>query len=1382
MRSRGVFAGILLAASAFGGATRHEIRLNGSWDCVSVTQSPDGVTAPTGPARKVAVPGYLSGHDYVSSWVGRSFDAPEAMRGHRLKLRFGGVKYDSRVHLNGKHVGGHFGGYEPFELDVTDAVRFGEKNLLAVECRDWTGVFTPGRVDFSKVSGWDSIRGAPRDKILAPIGGLYGLYGIWDDVTLVSHPAVYIQDFFIKPSVRRGELVVHYTLANESAADAEVELSATVEDAGRSVLSVPKANVTIPAGKTATATLRQPWPNPHLWSHVDPHLYVLKSEIGNRKSEIRDEVATRFGFREFWCEGPDFYLNGSKIHLLASSGWPPHEPRTREQIADFWRGLKACGCVAFRTHTQPWPAAWYDVADEVGILVCVEGAVWNDDEVYRVNDQAFWDNYAQHLQAMVARDRNHPSVVMWSLENEFTGGRVNDNTPFPKEQLIRLGKLVKQLDPTRPIIYESDGDPGGVADVIGIHYPHEYPDYTCWPNEAYWLDKPSPGSGGGGIFLDGEKEFLWKRNKPLYIGEFLWVPSSDPSWHTVFFGDDAYLDYHRYRNLAKAESWKMAILGYRHFGVSGICPWTVTEGGPLDETNVLWQAHKYAYQPIAAYCLDYDRRFYSGEKVARRVEVFNDILEPSKLALHWTLSLGGKVVERGGQELALGPAEQRVLTIVVPMPVAERRTPLEWRVTLERNGTQVFEETHRYAAFPRLRLPPGSAKIGLYDPKGTTRKLFQSNGVPAAEVASLGKLDPELDVLVVGARALEAAKREVPVIGRVAPEREALQQMLARGGRVLVLEQEAYPEGLLDVGLSGQASTMAFPLAASHPALRGVERNDLAFWRGDHLVAAAEPPRPAVGGYLPLVVSGSAAGLDHAPLIEQLRGSGTVVFSQLKLVEKFDTEPAAAQILSNLLDYLCKYRPVTRKAGVVGGSKEYHACLRSLGLRFDDLTGKLATLPPNQLPSYFVILCRGEVADEDLKALRRYLELAGRLVLHRWPSESFKRVRDAFALDLNLQPYSGPVSRAEGDPRSSVVSRAECDLSLLELIPREDLHWLGDHRGISWAETDRATNAADGAFALTLDPAKATAHEVETWALEGGIVERRPPGVVFATVGSATAEIEFPTAGTYVFGLVASGTPCEGVYPLATVAIDGKLLGTVALADNAWRTYTTFGHVEQGRHKVTIAFINDASRPPKEDRNLLVDKLLIARQEKTPGVVFLTAPPAVALARCGRGLLVVDQLRWDTEERNARKAARYASMLLTALGGDFTPRPSVTIECETMTPQPDMPWFSNRGSFASLACSGWIKTPIQVAATGRYTMEVVAGGTPAQGVYPHVEISIDGRKAGEVQLTGGGLRPYPIAIELPEGKHELSLAFTNDLNVGGEDRNLILDKVVFYKD
>jgi len=451
------FAVVLALATAClaGAAGRQELSLSGRWEVQKVAEL--GGPPKGGAWTPAAVPGYLRGSDYERAWFRRTFAVPKAMRGQRLKLRFGGVKYNSRVVVNGKRVGGCFGGYQPFEVDVTDAVDFDKPNELLVGLHDWTGIFTPGKIDLGATKEWNRLRSRPRDKILAPIGGLYGLYGIWDDVTLAAHPAVYVKDLFIKTSVRGKRLTVDYTLANESPADAQVDIAAAVEEGRRSfsdlrksenrsrprdadarvVLRLPVARVRVPAGGTATVSAKAAWPNPHLWSHVDPHLYRLRTELSSG-----DALATRFGFREFWVEGHRFVLNGVPINLLATSWWPPHAPMTHEQVVERWRAIKEAGCVAFRTHTQPWRPVHYDVADELGLLMIIEGAVWNDDRVYRVEDGVFWENYAKHLKAMVDRDKNRPSVVMWSLENEMTGSRMNDQTPYAKSQLVRMGKLV----------------------------------------------------------------------------------------------------------------------------------------------------------------------------------------------------------------------------------------------------------------------------------------------------------------------------------------------------------------------------------------------------------------------------------------------------------------------------------------------------------------------------------------------------------------------------------------------------------------------------------------------------------------------------------------------------------------------------------------------------------------------------------------------------------------------------------------------------------------------------------------------------------------------------------------------------------------------------
>jgi hypothetical protein len=1348
-----VCAGSLFPVISIAAEPRQETSLNGTWEMQWIA---DLTAAPAeGAWQPCTVPGALQGTDYKRAWLRRTFATPELRDGARLKLFFGGVKYNSRVLVNGRQVGGCFGGYDPFEVDITDAVRLGTTNELRVGVHDWTGVFSPGRVDFPDPD-WFAVRMRPRDKILAPIGGLFGVFGIWDEVLLRVVPAVRVEDLFVRSSVRRKELAVDYTLVNESAAPAEVELRATVVDRDRDALQLPAVRISIPAGGTVTTNVAQRWPAPRVWSHEDPYLYRLRSELSTG-----DRLNTRFGFREFHVAGHDFYLNGIKLHLLATSCWPPQDPAGRAQIEAQWRGVKSMDAVAFRTHTQPWPNAWYDASDELGLLVIVEGAVWNDDDTYRIYDPVFWDNYARHLQAMIRRHKNHPSVVMWSLENEFFGGRLNDASPA-KADLVRLGRLVKAWDPTRPILYESDGDPGGVADVIGLHYPHEYPEYTCWPNEAYWLDQPQDIRE---LFLNGENQFFWRKNKPLYIGEFLWTPSSDPSAHTIFFGDEAYRNYRAYALKGKAEAWSMAILGYRHFGVSGISPWTALENGPLNASNVLYEVSRDRYRKIAAFCHDYDSRFYAGEKVLRHIEVFNDILEPSDLTLRWILHRQGRTIAEGRETLRLDPADQRALEITVPMPRVNEPTPCTWRVTLDRGAQRAFDQDYRYTVYPAPRLPAVKARIGLYDPRGETHRLLERHGLSTIRVDALSRLDSGgLDVLIIGRQALPATTNAaMPVIGRVAPERAALDAFAACGGRVLVLEQEAYPEGLFDLTLTAQRSTMAFPLRGAHAALRNVADDDMKYWRGDNMVTVSEPPRPARGGGRALVVSGSAAGLDRAPLLERPAGSGCFVFSQLRLVEKYESEPAAAGILGNLIDYLAAYPGRQARAALLGGAPEYAARLKELGLAFDTID---AAADP---AAYSLIIARGDIGGEP-RWLRAFVEQGGNLYVHRPTSAALAALAAAFNLELELQPYDGPVSRAEsGVPFS---------------IAREDLYWLGPHRGVQWEETPRAMGMADGALGRSLAGRPAITNDLQDWRLDGIYVRRAAREIVFATVGTASAELDFPADGEYIFGLRARGTPCYGVVPVALFSLDGQPLGSVSVSNGPTRLYTFSAAVAKGRRRAEIAFVNDACAPDnKEDRNLFIERLLVARAGAGAGVVPLTVPPAAVTVQRGKGRLVVDELRWDTEEDNGLKAARYTCGLLAELGGDFRTRPGTTLECEAMTPQVANALFRAEGGCASLFSNNALSAPFEAAAAGRYTLEITARGTLAEGDYPLVTVSVDRQSEGEIRLTSGNWRTYPLALNLTVGAHLLKLAYTNDAYVPGvADRNLFLDKVVFFKD
>jgi hypothetical protein len=1396
----------LIPGAASFAQPRQEVSLNGTWQVVKVPEL--GAQPPAEGWKPAEVPGYLTGYDYERAWFRRSFDVPETMRGKRIKLYFGGVKYNSAVYVNGQKVGGTYNGFVPFECDITAAAKVGATNDLAVALYDWTGVFGDKKIDF-KVK-FDDVRDVPRDNVLAPVGGMVNTYGIWDEVKLRAVPAVHIKDLTIRTSVRQHSMTVDYVLVNETDRDATVTLAPQAMDGDRPALKLPERSVSVPAGGETNLTLAQPWPNPRYWSFEDPHLYYLVSSL-RADNDIVDEQRTRFGFREIWTQGHRYYLNGMPCTMLATSWWPPTIYESRGTIADKMRAIKAANCRIFRTHTQPWIEEYYEVADEVGLMMVPEGPVWNDRETYRVNDPVFWRNYAECLTAMVQRGKNHPSIVQWSLENEFFGNRI-DNTTENRKDLARLGTMVKTLDPTRPITYESDGDPEGVTDVIGMHYPHEYPDFNQWPNTAYWLDETLPASR---FFTPGGKPWRYDRKKPVYIGEFLWVPSATPASETMWFGDEAYLNFDLYHKRGKGLSWRDAIRAYRHYEIAGISPWTMIEGGDLDaKTNPCYAEQQAAMRPVAAFIREYDHSFFAGETVTRSVDAYNDTLSDGEFQFTWELretprgagaqgtrgagvspangrsteipptdGLAGETPAPRGTSTSLGPlvasgtrpmhmkaGEHQQFTFSIPMPAVRSSEALQLIILMKSGNTVAFSDMLAYSVHPRPA-PAASpkARIALYDPSGKTAAVLDRLGIRYAKAASPSPVPGVSDVFVIGADSLAGDRKWTPVIGKRDPLSGPISDFVQAGGRLLVLEQTAYPPGAFPAALdAGFTSTMTFAQMPGHPALAGAHLgpDDLRYWRGDNLVTAGEALRPVGRGETPIVVSGCANGLTHSPLIEFARGKGTLMLCQMRCISKADTEPSATALLRSLIAYLADYKARSGDTLVSAKSASVTQTLDDIGLSYTTVSGDIS---PDALRRAKVLVYEGSAAGllAAQDAVREFVSGGGNLLLHRITPDDYEALRPLIGGDLKLVHQVGPAQRIPGVH------------PLSEFFRNEDLYWLGKHAGISWSQTPLSFDVADYAFSKGLEGKKVDTYSAQDMRIEGAYNSKVARGVILATAGYVRTDIDFPRDGAYIFGVEASGSPCEGVYPAGDVIVDGKALGSFAETDGEWRTYTTFGFVSKGRHEVAIHFNNDASNAT-EDRNMLVDKLFIALDETEPGKeALLTSPAALAVIPLGKGLVVVDEIKWDTETANATRAKRFIAGLLTGIGASFGGEEGTVLHCAEWDHDPSMHWYNHNAGVAYLGDNGYIVTRVECAKAGRYLMKVTASGTPAVGEYPNVRVDIDGKITGNVKLMSGDWREYPLELDLPQGTVEIKLAYTNDLQVGDEDRNLMLDKVSF---
>jgi len=1341
---------------------RTRASLNGEWQTAEATRLD---TPPRGRTWSPAtVPGVFGSITGQKRWLRRQIEVPSAWQGRRVWVRYDGVRWHSRHFVNGKPVGRHFEGFSPFALDVTDAIRFGRSNELLVGVCDWQGVFDePVRID--PKLGWHRVRGAPKDRILSPIGGRYGDYGIWADVELLVVAPVHVRDATIRTSVRRRELTVITVLANDSGGDVGVRLAGRVVESDG--VKLPDESVTIKAGQTTSVTSTVSWPAPKLWSYETPHLYHLQLEL-SRDGRVVDRLEQRFGFREFWCDGPWFYLNGVRLICRASSMWPLGA-KTVSDAAERLRRLKAVNVMCFRTHTQPWRQLWYDAADEVGMLMIPEGPVWNDDGTYRVNDERFWQHYAAELRGMVQRMKNNPSVVAWSLENELWGPRMNDQTSGAKASLVELGRKLRRWDPTRPFMYESDGDPDGVADIVGIHYPHQMPAAYLYPNTCYWMDRPIKPIHW---FTDGAPTWQWSRRKPLYLGEYLWCPSPTPAAYSVMYGDRAYDDYAYYRTRAIARAWSMQTRAYRAYRVSGLCPWTCA-GGSLDVTkDPMAAAQAESMRPLAAFVKEYNTRFYGGRSVRRTLHIMNDTLHAGRVTVTWRFDVGGKTHGQDRITVDMNPADLRVRTIELPTPSVSRRTDARLTIRVRLAGVPDFDETIACNVFPPAALDVVERhKLGLLGADKQTLDRLGALGLDAVPVKDAGAIPSEIGILIVAPDALakttEPTTRPVLRIGPPDAAERGIERFLARGGRMLILTQ---PPGHVRIGairFVPRQSTMTFGLWPSHALLRDVPPDDLQFWAPDHIVADAHIDRSACGGRA-IVVSGGGQGIGWAALAECRVGRGLVIASGLRLLESVDDEPAAGMILRNALAYMDRWRPVPDPVVVSAHGEDglLPSMIRRTGLAVDRARCAARDLPADVNA---ILVAPGVDVQTVTDLVHRVRQQGGVVWWHRPSAETFAAVMDRLELPHRLLPATGPV----------LLKR---DGAMTDGLAQADLYWVAEHPGTkaSWDMTPLDPSIVDHEVVVPgrvqLDRARAIS--ADAFEPTGPPVNRRKDGAIWlCTNGSMAGEVDFGSGGPTIIGFRVGGSPAEGVWPRMAVRVGGRLVAHVSVTGREPRIYARVDVIPPGRHRLALSFLND-EQTANEDRNVWISHVYIQPAEDSLGGLTVHAKPAaLASLPVGKGRLVVDMIRWDQPDpRHLERAGRFAHSVLVKLGARAGRWPVAAVQAETLEYQ-RTPHNRSQGDVLILATNGWARVPVACERPGRYMLQIFASGTQAGGEWPLLVVRLDKTELARLRIDSTVIRGHDVPIQVGPTEQMLELAFVNDLCRPPEDRNVRVDRL-----
>ena len=273
--------------------------------------------------------------------------------------------------------------------------------------------------------------------------------------------------------------------------------------------------------------------------------------------------------------------------------------------------------------------------------------------------------------------------------------------------------------------------------------------------------------------------------------------------------------------------------------------------------------------------------------------------------------------------------------------------------------------------------------------------------------------------------------------------------------------------------------------------------------------------------------------------------------------------------------------------------------------------------------------------------------------------------------------------------------------------------------------------------------------------------------------------------GLYRLRLVAAGTPAEGIWPAVQVQADGKNVALLSVNERKPTEFPFLVRLPHGRVKLKISFINDLYRDG-EDRNFTLVALLVDKEPlPDTDLAILSLPPAIVEKKPGPGQrVVIDCVRWDTNENNRVRGLRYASALFARLGAPFLPP---TQEAEWIVPPRfrtagEITVFSRTESSLNLGSGGTVAASFRCATTGQFTVLLRGWSTPLKGVYGKALLKIDGRRVSETELSAGVEREFAAGrVSLSAGRHDLTVEFINDqwAGPGGEDRNLYLTGVGF---
>lgn len=886
--------------------------------------------------------------DYITTkiaWYRQWVELPADLKSKHITLNFDAVSKIGEVYINGQFAGSHIGMFGDFMVDGTKLFKPG-RNLIAVRVvRD----FIENIEDAEKIVDV-AVTVPVTNNMLKDIA--HGFYkdnpaGIWQPVKMVISDKVKIEDVYIKPTLEGASFEI--TIKNHSNKKVNYNLLTEILDKQTQAAlysGMPLKKIELKAGEERKFLFSLSGLKPRLWSPNQPNLYNFNFKLSDKK-QIIDCKTIISGFRTFETKNGYFYLNGHQYWLRGANHTPFALAPNDKTLADgFFQLMKAANMDVTRTHTAPYNKLWMDAADENGIGISFEGT-WPWLMISSsMPDEKLIEMWADEFIALLKKYRNHPSLLIWTVNNEmkFYGNDPDlDRAKLKMKIISDVVKRMRETDPTRPICFDSnykridaeqrfgkdfynDIDDGDIDD------DHKYINWYAYTLFRYFKGHFQHKAYPGRALISQELSTGYPNAETGHATRFYNLVHHNPQSlignQSYEFGNpQAFLDVNSFITGEVAESMRRTcdkMAGVLHFA---LLTWF---RNVYDAQNIepypAYFAMQRAMQQVLVSAEIWGRNLYAGEKLHTKICIVNDRENGSNLGetkLYWELlSENGDKLTSGSQIVpSVKHAARQWITpnIEIPENLNAPKIAAKLKLKLTENGVPVSENEYKLniaqKSWSRSTINP-TKKIALIDFAGINKTMDFLN-VKYTSVSTITEamaLKPDLYII----SGIDSTKHSDI-------EMKQLRNMLDRGAKVLVMNapdfsKKLYPEYITGwiVPTEGDIVNMEMP---ESPIFDGIGLFDIRYFnnnrtdiptvcktafkvnRHSNVVELADHIK--IHGYVVgemMERSAYVKSIKGFPIIRINNGGSAIVSGML--LEKASTDPIAGRLLVNMVNDL----------------------------------------------------------------------------------------------------------------------------------------------------------------------------------------------------------------------------------------------------------------------------------------------------------------------------------------------------------------------------------------------------------------------------------------------------------------------------------------------